>query len=212
MTRPDRVRRPAAAAHDDGPGHWNPLDLPWRHRPARWAHAQGRDLLLARLALILGSVLASISTRIASADLALGTILVLTLLAVLAAAQPDTAATAILVLAHLGAWWWAVPAPPSATILGLASAAATGLILVHLAAATLGVWPPGSRVPVVFWIRWARRAALVTAGAAATAVTAVALSAPTGSGDRWLSLMGLLALTAGSLWAYQRSTGPDRRA
>lgn len=215
MTIGGRLRRPSADAAAARGGarstdRFEPLELPWRRRPAAWARRQGREILLARLALILGSVLTSISTRLASGDLAMGAILFLTLLAVMAAALPDTVAAAIVVLAQFGAWWWTVPAPPSLATLGLASGAAAGLILVHLAAATLGVWPPGSEIPNAFWIRWARRAALVTAATAATAVLAAAVAAPTGRGDRWLSLIALVALTAGALWAYQSSTAPDQ--
>ena len=126
-------------------------------------------------------------------------------LVLVAVARPDGAAPLMATLGQLTVWLVWVPRPERAADLLPAFAAALLLLMAHVCASALGVWPPATVVPNRARITWARDFGLLAAATAGVAgVGALVLSARL-PGSTWLSLAALLALGVAAVQVWRHT-------
>lgn len=170
------------------------------------AREGGRRLGL-RAGMLLGSAVAGGALALASPYPVIPAVFVLGVIAVAAALVPDSPVVLVLLLTSAATWVILVPRPerPADLLPGLV--AALGALTVHVCAAALAVWPPGTSVPRLARVRWWRRAgAVALVLVAATALTGQLLVAAP-SGHRLLSLLAVTGVCAAALAGY-RWSGP----
>lgn len=173
--------------------------------------AEGRDRLVLRGAILAQSLLASVLTYALAprpeigADPARLPLVLLALLAVSAAAVPDSAVVLGLLAGHIAVWGIFLPRPEGAADLVWPGLLAVLLLGVHQSSSALGVWPPGATIPRSARCRWLRHAAAVAGATLVVTAAAALLLAAAPPGLAWVTVLGLVALGAGAVAAYVKS-------
>ncbi|SDP15613.1 hypothetical protein SAMN04489867_1572 [Pedococcus dokdonensis] len=129
-----------------------------------------------------------------------------------AAVEPDSVLVTLLVGGHALHWAMAVPVPSTTgEWVALLGAAWSGLVL-HLTASLAASLPGPAPVPVVTLRRWARRGALVAAGAVPVWAVAFLAGQEDASGEVSLTYAAIaaLALLAFATWLLGREDRPRR--
>lgn len=168
--------------------------------------ADGPDRLILRAAVVvLGGGATTVAVIAGGTARPTGQALLL-LLTVAAALVPDSLLPAALTTGVVLFWGATVPRPTGPEDLLLPGVAALLLLGLQLAAAALGVWPPGARVPPSARRRWMRHGLAIAAGTVAVTGFAAALMAARLPGDAVASIAALVAVAGGGIAAYRLIT------
>lgn len=156
----------------------------------------GLDQLVLRSLVVLGAMTTIVAAQAAGARPALWWQAVLTVLALVLAARPESSTGALLLLG-LGYDWATVPDPLSPLVL----LAAAGLVLVHVTALVAAQGPAAMQVDGRQVRVWLRRGALLWSGAAAVwALDLLADEWPAGRLAYAAGLTALMLVAAVTTW------------